>query len=87
VFPLYPMAPCSLYRLPLRVLSILYGSVFSLQAVTPCSCCILRGPGGERIVDVVPGGTELELLLRRGVRQGVHTRNNPHVNCRGVYWL
>jgi hypothetical protein len=25
--------------------------------------CILRGPGGERIVDVVPGGTELELQL------------------------
>ena len=24
-------------------------------------CCILRGPGGERIVDVVPGRTELEL--------------------------
>jgi len=27
--------------------------------------CILRGPGEERIVDVVPGGTELELQLRR----------------------
>jgi hypothetical protein len=23
-------------------------------------CCILGGPGGERIMDVVPGGTELE---------------------------
>jgi len=23
-------------------------------------CCILRGLGGERIVDVVAGGTELE---------------------------
>jgi hypothetical protein len=31
------------------------------------SCCTLRGFGGERIVDVVPGGTELELQLRRGV--------------------
>jgi len=26
-------------------------------------CCILRSPGGERIVDIVPGGTELELQL------------------------
>ena len=25
-----------------------------------CSCCILRGQGRERIVDVVQGGTELE---------------------------
>jgi hypothetical protein len=30
-------------------------------------CCILGGPGGERILDVVPRGTELELQLRRGV--------------------
>jgi hypothetical protein len=28
--------------------------------------CILRGPGGERIVDVVPGGTELEPLVKTG---------------------
>ena len=48
-------------------------------------CCILRGPGGERIVDIVPGGTELELQLRRGVGQAAHTLNNPHVKCVGVY--
>jgi hypothetical protein len=48
-------------------------------------CCILRGPGGERIVDIVPGGTELELQLRRGVGQASLTRNNPHVTCIGVY--
>jgi hypothetical protein len=30
---------------------------------------MLRGPGGERIVDVVSGGTELELQLRQGVGQ------------------
>jgi hypothetical protein len=47
--------------------------------------CILRGPGGERIVDIVPGGTELELQLRRGVRQAAHTCNNPHVKFNGVY--
>ena len=35
-------------------------------------CCILRGPGRERIVDIVPGGTELELQLRRGVWQAAH---------------
>ena len=48
-------------------------------------CCILRGPGGERIVDVVPGGTELELHLRRGVGQAAHTRNNLHDKCIEVY--
>jgi hypothetical protein len=48
-------------------------------------CCILRGPGGERIVDIVPRGTELELQSRRTVWQAAHTRNNPHVNCIGVY--
>ena len=29
-------------------------------------CRILRGPGGERIVDVVPGGTELEPRVKMG---------------------
>jgi hypothetical protein len=29
-------------------------------------CCILRGPGGERIVDVVPGGTEFESQVKTG---------------------
>jgi len=48
-------------------------------------CCILRCPGGERIVDIVPGGTELDFQLRRGVGQAAHTRNNPHVKCTGVY--
>ena len=45
----------------------------------------MRGPGVERIMDVVPGGTELELKLRRGVGQAAHTRNSPHVKCTGVY--
>ena len=26
-------------------------------------CCILSGPGGERIADVVPGRTDLELHI------------------------
>jgi hypothetical protein len=39
-------------------------------------CCILRGPIGERILDVVPGGTELETLgIRRGVLAG-HTHKH-----------
>jgi len=29
-------------------------------------CCILRGPGAESIVDVVPGGTEIELQVKTG---------------------
>jgi hypothetical protein len=39
----------------------------------------VRGPGGERIVDIVSGETELELQLRRGVGQAAHIRNYPHV--------
>jgi hypothetical protein len=35
-------------------------------------------------VDIVPGGTELELQLRRGVGKVAHTRNNAHVKCLGV---
>ena len=48
-------------------------------------CCILHGPGGESIIDVVPRGMELELQLRRGVWQAAHARNNPHVQYTGVY--
>ena len=46
------------------------------------SCAV---PVAERIVDFVPGGTELKLQSRRGVRQAAHTRNNRHVKCTGVY--
>ena len=34
---------------------------------------------------VVPGGTELELRLRRTVGHAAHTPNNRHVKCTGVY--
>ena len=53
--------------------------------ITVKVCCILRGPSRERIVDVVPRGTEVKLQLRWGVEQAAHTRNNPHVKCTGVY--
>jgi len=56
----------------------------NVSVVVRC-CCIMRGPCVERIMDVVPGGTELELQLRRGVGQAAHTLNNPHVKCTGVY--
>ena len=41
-------------------------------------CCILRGPGGERIVDVVPGRPELELqvnTLRTGLLNCLNARS------------
>jgi hypothetical protein len=38
------------------------------------SYCILRGPSGKHVVDIVPGGTELELQLRRGVGQATHSQ-------------
>jgi len=33
-------------------------------------CCILRGPGGERILNVVPRGTELGTQVKTGSRPG-----------------
>jgi hypothetical protein len=48
-------------------------------------CCMLRVPGGERIVDIVPGWTELEHRLRRGIGQATNAHNNPHVKCTTVY--
>jgi hypothetical protein len=36
-------------------------------------CYILRGPAGERILDIVPGGTELKIQLRRGVGKAART--------------
>ena len=44
-------------------------------------CCILRGPGGERILDVVPRGTELGTQVKtgsRGVGQATHTHTHTH---------
>ena len=46
------------------------------------SCAV---PMGERIVDVVPGETELELRSSGWAGQAAHARNNPHVKCTGVY--
>ena len=59
--------------------------LFALMPLTNICCCILHGPGGERIMNVVPGGTQLDLQLRWGIGQGVHTRKNRHVKCTGVY--
>jgi hypothetical protein len=54
-------------------------AIAHLAMLNPC------GPGGEGIVDVVPGGTELELQLRRVVGQAPHTLSNLQVKCTGVY--
>jgi hypothetical protein len=48
------------------------------EIIAVCSeiyCCILRGIGGKHIVDIVPGGTELELQLRQGVGQAANTHS------------
>jgi len=60
-------------------------SRLNLASDTKYFCCILRGSGGERIMDIVPGGTDFELQLRWGVGQTAHTRNNPHAKSTGVY--
>jgi hypothetical protein len=57
----------------------------SVLLLRKSTCCILCGLCGERVLDIVPGGMELELQLRRGVGKAAHTRNNPHVKCVGVY--
>ena len=45
----------------------MYANTDTITETYP-KCCILHGPSGEGIVDVVPGGMELEPLgLRRGV--------------------
>ena len=51
----------------------------------PGLCCIRRGPDEERILDIVPGGTELGTQVKTGIRAGrTHTLNNPQVECTGV---
>jgi hypothetical protein len=47
--------------------------------------CILRGPGGEHILDIVPRGTELGTQVKTGSRADPsHTLSNPQVECTGV---
>ena len=49
------------------------------------SCCIRCGPGQERILDIVPGGTELGTQVKTGSLAGrTHTLNNPKVEYTGV---
>jgi len=42
------------------------------QVLNRACCCILRGSSGKRIMDVVPGGMELEPHVKTGSRAG-HT--------------
>jgi len=47
-------------------------------------CCIRCGPGEERILDIVPGGTELGTQVKTESRAGrTHNLNNPQVECTG----
>ena len=64
--------------------SLIARKISTREAFPTKLCCILRGPGGERILDIVPGGTELGSGLRRRVGQDVHILNNPQVECTGV---
>jgi len=47
------------------------------QGMDKSYCCIVHSPSGERIMDIVPGGTEHELQLRWGVGQATHTQIIP----------
>jgi len=45
---------------------------------TKLCCCILRGPGWEHILDIVPGGTELGTQDKTGSRAGrTHPQQSP----------
>ena len=45
-------------------------------------CCIRRGPGGERILDVVPRGPELGTQVKTGSRTGpTHSQLSPSRVC------
>jgi len=46
-------------------------------------CCIRCGPGEERILDIVPGGTELGTQVKTGNRAG---RTHSHQSPGRVYW-
>ena len=48
-------------------------------------CFKLRGPGGERILDIVPGGTELEPQIKTGSWAGRTHSQYSQVKCTGVY--
>jgi hypothetical protein len=42
-------------------------------------------PDEERILNIVPGGTELGTQIKTGSQAGrTHTLNNPQVQCTGV---
>ena len=69
----------------LKVILLNFARKLKFTHVLKCIICILRGPGGKRIVDVVPGRTKLQLKSRRTVGQAAHTGNNLNVKCTGVY--
>ena len=55
------------------------------QIKTRYICCIRCGPGQERILDIVPGGTELGTQVKTGSPAGrTHTLINPQVECTGI---
>ena len=51
-----------------RYTNFLFGPLSAGHSVM--RCCILRGPGWERILDVVPRVTELGTQVKTGSRAG-----------------
>jgi len=44
--------------------------ILTNYCVTRSRCCILCGPVGERVLDIIPGGKELETQVKTGSRTG-----------------
>jgi hypothetical protein len=87
--PVFTVGPHNLYMWPtdgshVALWKLNCGSISCANVQFRVQCCILRGPGGKHIVDVVPRGTELEPQVKTGSWAG-RTHNNPHVKSAGVY--
>ena len=70
---------CNYTRLPSTVKML---ETFMEAILCVVSCTV---PVGNISWVLFQEGRSSNLRLRRGVRQGAHTRNNPHVKCTGVY--
>jgi len=70
------VSSCTQYNCLIKALSYndSAGRILNCMAVLMIICRILRGPGGERNMVFVPGGTVLELQVKTGSWAG---RTNP----------
>jgi hypothetical protein len=54
---------------------------YQKKLISHLHCCILHGPSGERILDVVPWGMEFKPQDNGEFGHAAHTCSNPHIKC------